>query len=252
MTCLLKSLTSSKFEEALPFLEIGAYEFHVAEGKLKCCHGKGLRLCQDSSAVLSCDLKKRVKAVGLILGLFGQTWRKSFQPCSFTTKEFRLYWNWFKLYEHRKIFKGFMIESPLNSKQKELAWTLAMMAAWRFGLKAFVFNLKQHKIHDFIHYVDKNKEEESPPIVFLEVEECLWGLQKREDITYIVSWCEKHLWPLWIINKETKKEPEKVSNLALKMFEKKILKHKQKPFTEWLEKETLSKLSTLCLKISQY
>lgn len=251
MTCFLNSLTSSRLDTALPYLKIGKGFLDLDRKKISCCEGDGIRLSSKSSTtVLSCDLKKRKRDLEVILGAFEQTWNASLEPCVFETKDFQLYWNWLILYKHRKIFKGFLIETNLNEKQESLAWSLAAMATWRVGLKSFVFNLKRHNIQWFIQQV--HQAEDFSPIVFLEIEEGLWSLQKRENIAYIVSWCEKHLWPLWIINKGTKEKSLNQSSSVMKMFEKKINNKKQKHFTQWLEKETLSKLSTLCIKSSVY
>ena len=252
-SCLLKSLNSSKIKEALPFLDIQENEVVFEQTHFSsCCEGSGLIIAPDRSRVFKCELRTRIQAIQKIIDAYSQTWDKLFELNIFSGEEFLTYWSWFILYGHRGVYKGYLIQKS----SENLPWTLATMVRWRLGLKTFVFCLKRHKIRDFTRFIEESQEDTIPPIVFLEIEEGIWNLQKKENITFIISWCEKHLWPLWVFDRNLPQQEKGFSKLAqnqrkpiskqLQGFNKIIAQAKHKPFAEWLEKETLSKLSSLC------
>lgn len=248
MTCALDSLKSSKTEEILPFLELSEESYKLDKKKFSCCQGEGFYLSEkDKISLVNCSLKKRLSKVKSLINCYKSTWEKPIDFPSFSSKDFRAYWNWFILYKHGHVFKGYHLNDDTPGK----TWSLALMGVWRLDLDCFVYNLKQHSISHFFSYLSTFDLKERSPIIFLEVEDGLQSLQKREEITYFISWCEKHLSPLWIINstkKQNKSEPL-VSNTMLKKFSRRIDKTKQKHFIQNLEKDSLSKLSTLCITI---
>lgn len=247
MTCALALLKSSKREECLPFLKIEEGEPVLDKENFSCCGGEGYYLTDKESLSFStCELRKRLAKVRALLECFESTWGKPFVPPKLETKEFKLYWNWFIHYRHRLVYKGYSLRDKTSYK----AWTLALMGIWRLGLDCFVYNLKKHPIADFVNYIN-HFEEGLSPIVFLEVEDGFQSLQKREELSYIISWCEKHLSPLWLIN-QTRGERKTIGhshNRMMKKFENRIRKTEAKPFTKNLEQDSLSKLSTLCMTI---
>lgn len=251
MNCTLSSLKNSKVEEILPYVDLVESTPKLKETNFSCCKGQGLRLCnKDFTNVISCDLKKRIAKLNAVLNCFEKTWGQRIKLESLESKDFKLYWKWFILYKHRQVFKGFYIENKNSDSTITKAWTLALMGIWRLGIDCFVFNLKKHPISHFVSYINHYDTKELSPIVFLEIEEGIWNLQKKEEMSYLISWCEKHLSPLWILNKTEAQKPRlNTSNTVMKMFAKKIQTKKQEPFTKSLEKDTLSKLSTLCMNL---
>lgn len=247
MNCQLKSLLSARLQNSLPFLSLSEGLLTSQQKGLACCDGKGFRI-SDDGVVSGCEVKQRLHAVQKILFEFRKRLGYAFEAYEFQTRDFQVCWNWLILYKHRRVIKGFLIDCNSDQERKFLASSLALMTIWRLGLKTYLFNLQQQDISEFIRFIESHKGDANPPIVFLEIEQGLWGIQKKENITYIISWCEKHLWPLWIINKEQVPKEPMTENKAMQMFQKRISKRKQKSFFSWLDKETLSKLSTLCTK----
>jgi|GEM_PF-4942030 len=245
MMCILKQLKSSKQEEWLPFLTLENGEPIPNKKDFSCCAGNGYYLLNEESfSVNSCELKKRLAKIRILLDCFEKTWGKPCQPPELETKEFRLYWNWLIHYTHRLVYKGYFLRDTTSYK----AWALALMGIWRLGLDCFVYNLKKHPITDFLAYISQFDASLSP-VIFLEVEDGFQNLQKREELSYMISWCEKHLAPLWIINQtnEEKKSFLTYDNRILNMFQSRIQKTEAKPFIKNLEQDSLSKLSTLCI-----
>lgn len=244
--CALEGLRSSQNQEVLLHVDLSSHHsISVKHEELACCHGIGVRKSkEDSETFRTCPLKKRLAKVQVILDCYELTWKESFYSQALSDEEFRKYWQWFIFYKHRRFLKG----NYTKDEKKRKAWTLALMGVWRLGLDCFIYNLKKHPISNFLLYIQNFKEEDSSPIIFLEVEDGVLSLQKREELAYIISWSEKHLSPLWIINLETPgvKNSKRTRDNVMKQFTNRIDRTKKRCFTENLEADSLSKLSTLC------
>ena len=244
--CALEALRSSQNQEALLHIDLSSpRSVTVKPEELPCCHGIGVRKSkEDSETFRTCSLKKRLAKVQVILDCYELTWEESFCSQDLSDEEFRKYWHWFIFYKHRRFLKG----NYTKDEKKRKAWTLALMGVWRLGLDCFIYNLKKHPISNFLLYIQNFQEEDSSPIIFLEVEDGVLSLQKREELAYIISWSEKHLSPLWIVNLETpgSKAPRLDRDNVMKQFTSRIDRTKKRSFTENLEADSLSKLSTLC------
>ena len=244
--CALEALRSSQNQEVLLHIDLSSPRSISAKpNELSCCHGMGIRSSKEGVETFrTCSLKKRLAKVQVLLDCYELTWGEAFRSQALSDKEFRKYWHWFILYKHRRFLKG----NYTKDEQKRKAWTLALMGVWRLGLDCFIYNLKKHPISNFLLYIQNFQEKDSSPIIFLEVEDGILSLQKREELAYIISWSEKHLSPLWIVNIESKEtsQPIKTNNKVMNQFTSRIERTRKRSFIENLEKDSLSKISTLC------
>ena len=249
MKCSIQSLRSLKGKDLLPYLQIEKNYLDIKEESFPCCKGEALQRTEKKEhSVTRCDLKKRLSKLKDLFFCFDDTFDEEFSLPTFANKELRTYWTWFILYGHGSQFTGY----HFRTKTPHHAWALASIGIWRFGLDCFVFNIQKHPITDFITYIGQFENTSRPPIIFIESEEGLQSLKKREDITYLISWCEKHLAPLWILRpppKKSKSLSRKSSNSMMNRFNEMISEVEQQPLDKNLEADSLSKLSSISTKL---
>lgn len=253
MKCTLEGFKSFKVKDLLPAFDL--LENEARTKHFPCCNGDSFRKTDQEDGLINCNLQERIAKLQSLLDCYQDTWHDDFKVTHFGKKEFLHFWNWFSLSTRQKALKG----KNFDSAKPRIAWSIAAMGIWRFGMNCFVFSLDKHKIQDFIQYISSFKAQEASPVIFFEVNDCRLSLQKREECAYLISWCEKHMAPLWIINygssksktkKKTSSLKNKITGNVMAQFENLRQEEEEKPFRESLEADSLSKLLTLTDKLT--
>ena len=177
------------------------------------------------------------------------TWPETASLTSIGSQQFKRYWQWFIHLQHKRTYKGYALTEEYTKEKPSILWSIALMATWRVGLTAHVHTLGKHRLQNIFQLAEAPPHPMGiPPIILLEQTDGLWNTQCKEEFAFIVSWCEKALWPLWISvrmsSPETKASP---TNQLAQAFQKELPRKKKHLPLRWLSCDSKSRLSSLCL-----
>ena len=238
--------------ELLPFLKLQQTTVSLYERSLHCCWGKGMRFSERKQCAVVCGLKKRLAELNGLLMRLRLVWGRAVSLPILSDDEFKEYWQWLVYYHHHKIFKGYTVPSMTVRTQPSRLWSIASMAIWRFGFSVYVYNLGKDNFLDLLQFLQKNEQSLQRCIVFVEVYQGLWNLSRKEELSFIINWCEKSLCPLWMCVYEAQRLTTSQASATMTLFQRRIAKHKHKPVLQWLASDARSKLTSLCFGVEAH
>ncbi|MBC61306.1 MAG: hypothetical protein CMP11_02535 [Zetaproteobacteria bacterium] len=252
MDCTLEKLSQAQITEPLAFLNKLNCNYEIDEKEFSCCFGSGLKPRKKMSQGVSyCPIKQRLFYTKQILNKFYQTWGITTKIPELKPEQFKTYWQWLVCYKHRLTYKGYAFKQENLINKPSTLWTVALLASWRFGFPVHIHTSGKHQLNDIFLFHEKLvKDKKTNPIVLWEQPTGLWNLKSKEEFSFIISWCEKSLWPLWVCLSENSESTHLAQkSKTMKDLHKRIKMRKEKNPLFWLSEDSRSKLESLCKKI---
>lgn len=244
--CVLRSLENPTLNGVLLGLEVRDNELHFQPEFFPCCQGAAERFDSRANAVIRCDLKVRFKAARDLLVQYFRIWGgdPSSAPHLITSEQSARIIGLVSDAMKGNRPQGTMVKGK-PGKPGDL-WSMALAAAWRFGVTVHMANFHKTPRHDLIPRPPLDHK--GPLLILVEQITELWKPDEAMHLEALISFAYKTNSLLWLEFTGTIPQPKRAGDQPLKsrdFFQRKVSDLKSKSPLSYLEPASLSELKAM-------
>lgn len=215
-----------------------------------CCEGEGQYYDQRTEKIYHCNLIKRFRKTEALFHKYESIWPEQFPKgihLDTDQKSAQI------LRKVADVLKGNSPQAYLkmgNSREPSYFWSMAMAYTWRFGIDVHFTSMKNGAslILPNIDKIDPKK----PLAIFAEQVDKLWDPGVAANFEGLINFAYKGNAMLWVefVTGNEQREPSNPDDLdgssAIREFNKRISRLKSKHPFEFLDANSISRLTSLC------
>ncbi len=243
-TCVLGGLGEPRLVSALPGLKRDENGFILDAKQFGCCDATGAKLDLKAGVTTRCDLKPRLAAVATLLAQYGRWWDFSTQPLTLehglrvAAQDLKV----LAAIKSGEQGRGRFIEGDLATTLPRQLWSVALAAAWRFGLNVHMVNLAKANSTDLR---PKPLSGGRRGIIVVEQANKLSDPLMAERLETLISYAYGAKLPLWL--EVWRQGDERAgAEAAAKSIARRVAAAKNRPPLDWLTDGVRRKLADVC------